>query len=77
MEIRGSVSQLTGRRKSCINWVKLSLPLDLTGPFLPQILSVTGFVDSDRGDLKLMVYLAGAKYMGYLCHSNTVLICRE
>ncbi|XP_065772879.1 LOW QUALITY PROTEIN: PAX-interacting protein 1-like [Muntiacus reevesi] len=42
-----------------------------------HIISVTGFVDSDRGDLKLMVYLAGAKYPGYLCCSNTVLICRE
>lgn len=43
----------------------------------PQIISVTGFVDGDRDDLKLMAYLAGAKYTGYLCRSNTVLICRE
>lgn len=42
-----------------------------------QIISVTGFVDGDRDDLKLMAYLAGAKYTGYLCRSNTVLICRE
>ncbi|KAH0627598.1 hypothetical protein JD844_003528 [Phrynosoma platyrhinos] len=42
-----------------------------------QIISVTGFVDSDRDDLKLMAYLAGAKYTGYLCHSNTILICKE
>lgn len=38
---------------------------------------MTGFVDNDRDDLKLMAYLAGAKYTGYLCRSNTVLICRE
>ncbi|XP_043753332.1 PAX-interacting protein 1-like [Cervus elaphus] len=38
---------------------------------------MTGFVDSNRDDLKRMVYLAGAKYMGYLCRSNTILICRE
>uniref|UniRef100_A0A8C7HNT4 PAX-interacting protein 1 n=1 Tax=Oncorhynchus kisutch TaxID=8019 RepID=A0A8C7HNT4_ONCKI len=42
-----------------------------------QIISVTGFVDSDRDDLKLMAYLAGARYTGYLCRSNTVLICKE
>lgn len=42
-----------------------------------QILSVTGFVDADRDDLKLMAYLAGARYTGYLCRSNTVLICKE
>lgn len=45
--------------------------------FCLQIISVTGFVDSDRDDLKLMAYLAGAKYTGYLCRSNTVLICKE
>lgn len=45
--------------------------------FSPQIISVTGFVDNDRDDLKLMAYLAGAKYTGYLCRSNTVLICKE
>lgn len=46
--------------------------------FVPlQIISVTGFVDSDRDDLKLMAYLAGARYTGYLCRSNTVLICKE
>ncbi|EMP37523.1 PAX-interacting protein 1 [Chelonia mydas] len=44
---------------------------------LEKIISVTGFVDSDRDDLKLMAYLAGAKYTGYLCRSNTVLICKE
>lgn len=38
---------------------------------------MTGFVDNDRDDLKLMAYLAGAKYTGYLCRSNTVLICKE
>lgn len=42
-----------------------------------QIISVTGFVDADRDDLKLMAYLAGARYTGYLCRSNTVLICKE
>lgn len=42
-----------------------------------QILSVTGFVDADRDDLKLMAYLAGARYTGYLCRSNTVLVCKE
>uniref|UniRef100_A0A8C0D4I4 PAX-interacting protein 1 n=1 Tax=Balaenoptera musculus TaxID=9771 RepID=A0A8C0D4I4_BALMU len=42
-----------------------------------QIISVTGFVDRDRDDLKLMAYLAGAKYTGYLCRSNTVLVCKE
>lgn len=45
--------------------------------FSHQIISVTGFVDNDRDDLKLMAYLAGAKYTGYLCRSNTVLICKE
>lgn len=43
----------------------------------PQIISVTGFVDADRDDLKLMAYLTGARYTGYLCRSNTVLICKE
>lgn len=42
-----------------------------------QIISVTGFVDADRDDLKLMAYLAGARYTGYLCRSNTILICKE
>lgn len=42
-----------------------------------QIISVTGFVDADRDDLKLMAYLTGARYTGYLCRSNTVLICKE
>ncbi|KAF6086529.1 PAX interacting protein 1 [Phyllostomus discolor] len=46
-------------------------------PCAQHIISVTGFVDGDRDDLKLMAYLAGAKYTGYLCRSNTVLICRE
>uniref|UniRef100_A0A4W2G4F4 PAX-interacting protein 1 n=1 Tax=Bos indicus x Bos taurus TaxID=30522 RepID=A0A4W2G4F4_BOBOX len=46
-------------------------------PCSQHIISVTGFVDNDRDDLKLMAYLAGAKYTGYLCRSNTVLICRE
>ncbi|KAM9669230.1 LOW QUALITY PROTEIN: PAX-interacting protein 1-like [Dama dama] len=46
-------------------------------PCSQHIISMTGFVDSDRDDLKQMVYLAGAKYTGYLCHSNTILICRE
>ncbi|XP_062982106.1 PAX-interacting protein 1 isoform X2 [Elgaria multicarinata webbii] len=46
-------------------------------PCSQHIVSVTGFVDSDRDDLKLMAYLAGAKYTGYLCRSNTVLICKE
>ncbi|XP_041848881.1 PAX-interacting protein 1 [Melanotaenia boesemani] len=46
-------------------------------PCSQHIVSVTGFVDSDRDDLKLMAYLAGARYTGYLCRSNTVLICKE
>ncbi|KAM4029229.1 PAX-interacting protein 1 [Anomaloglossus baeobatrachus] len=46
-------------------------------PCSQHIVSVTGFIDSDRDDLKLMAYLAGAKYTGYLCRSNTVLICKE
>ncbi|XP_066093386.1 PAX-interacting protein 1 isoform X2 [Saccopteryx bilineata] len=46
-------------------------------PCSQHIISVTGFVDGDRDDLKLMTYLAGAKYTGYLCRSNTVLICKE
>lgn len=46
-------------------------------PCAQHIISVTGFVDSDRDDLKLMAYLAGARYTGYLCRSNTVLICKE
>ncbi|XP_056149133.1 PAX-interacting protein 1 [Lampris incognitus] len=46
-------------------------------PCSQHIISVTGFVDTDRDDLKLMAYLAGARYTGYLCHSNTVLICKE
>uniref|UniRef100_A0A1A7XJ14 PAX-interacting protein 1 n=1 Tax=Iconisemion striatum TaxID=60296 RepID=A0A1A7XJ14_9TELE len=46
-------------------------------PCSQHIVSVTGFVDADRDDLKLMTYLAGARYTGYLCRSNTVLICKE
>nr|XP_029479523.1 PAX-interacting protein 1-like [Oncorhynchus nerka] len=46
-------------------------------PCSQHIISVTGFVDSERDDLKLMAYLAGARYTGYLCRSNTVLICKE
>ncbi|KPP73451.1 PAX-interacting protein 1-like, partial [Scleropages formosus] len=46
-------------------------------PCSQHIISVTGFVDTDRDDLKLMAYLAGARYTGYLCRSNTVLICKE
>ncbi|XP_051944079.1 PAX-interacting protein 1 [Hippocampus zosterae] len=46
-------------------------------PCSQHILSVTGFVDADRDDLKLMAYLAGARYTGYLCRSNTVLVCKE
>ncbi|KAK1173993.1 PAX-interacting protein 1-like [Acipenser oxyrinchus oxyrinchus] len=46
-------------------------------PCSQHIISVTGFVDTDRDDLKLMAYLAGAKYTGYLCRSNTVLVCKE
>ncbi|XP_067864383.1 PAX-interacting protein 1 [Heptranchias perlo] len=46
-------------------------------PCSQHMISVTGFMDSDRDDLKLMGYLAGAKYTGYLCRSNTVLICKE
>lgn len=46
-------------------------------PCAQHIISMTGFVDSDRDELKLMAYLAGAKYTGYLCRSNTVLICKE
>uniref|UniRef100_A0A3Q3B1C9 PAX-interacting protein 1 n=1 Tax=Kryptolebias marmoratus TaxID=37003 RepID=A0A3Q3B1C9_KRYMA len=46
-------------------------------PCSQHIVSVTGFVDADRDDLKLMAYLAGARYTGYLCRSNTVLICKE
>ncbi|MEQ2252262.1 hypothetical protein ILYODFUR_019951 [Ilyodon furcidens] len=45
-------------------------------PCSQHILSVTGFVDADRDDLKLMAYLAGARYTGYLCRGNTVLICK-
>lgn len=45
-------------------------------PCSQHIISVTGFVDTDRDDLKLMSYLAGARYTGYLCRSNTVLICK-
>uniref|UniRef100_A0A3P8WZZ6 PAX-interacting protein 1 n=1 Tax=Cynoglossus semilaevis TaxID=244447 RepID=A0A3P8WZZ6_CYNSE len=46
-------------------------------PCSQHIISVTGFLDTDRDDLKLMAYLAGARYTGYLCRSNTVLICKE
>ncbi|CAF88514.1 unnamed protein product, partial [Tetraodon nigroviridis] len=46
-------------------------------PCSQHIMSVTGFVDADRDDLKLMAYLTGARYTGYLCRSNTVLICKE
>uniref|UniRef100_A0A3B5QGU2 PAX-interacting protein 1 n=1 Tax=Xiphophorus maculatus TaxID=8083 RepID=A0A3B5QGU2_XIPMA len=46
-------------------------------PCSQHILSVTGFMDADRDDLKLMAYLAGARYTGYLCRGNTVLICKE
>ncbi|XP_072110162.1 PAX-interacting protein 1 isoform X1 [Mobula birostris] len=46
-------------------------------PCSQHMISVTGFMHSDRDDLKLMGYLAGAKYTGYLCRSNTVLICKE
>lgn len=51
--------------------------LQLFVAVFPQIISVTGFMDADRDDLKLMAYLAGARYTGYLCRSNTVLICKE
>lgn len=51
--------------------------LQLSVAVFPQIISVTGFMDADRDDLKLMAYLAGARYTGYLCRSNTVLICKE
>lgn len=56
----------------CIFDVLLLVPLRS-----PQIISVTGFVDEDRDDLKLMAYLTGARYTGYLCRSNTVLICKQ
>ncbi|KAG9355855.1 hypothetical protein JZ751_000697 [Albula glossodonta] len=46
-------------------------------PCSQHIISVTGFVDTDRDDLKLMAYLTGARYTGYLCRSNTALICKE
>ncbi|XP_061694687.1 PAX-interacting protein 1 isoform X2 [Syngnathoides biaculeatus] len=46
-------------------------------PCSHHIISVTGFVDADRDDLKLMAYLAGARYTGYLCRSNSVLVCKE
>ncbi|XP_077392039.1 PAX-interacting protein 1 [Festucalex cinctus] len=46
-------------------------------PCSQHIISVTGFVDADRDDLKVMAYLAGARYTGYLCRSNTVLVCKE
>ncbi|XP_069770891.1 PAX-interacting protein 1 isoform X2 [Narcine bancroftii] len=46
-------------------------------PCSQHMISVTGFMHGDRDDLKLMGYLAGAKYTGYLCRSNTVLICKE
>ncbi|KAJ3595202.1 hypothetical protein NHX12_004506 [Muraenolepis orangiensis] len=45
-------------------------------PCSQHIISLTGFVDTDRDDLKLMAYLAGARYTGYLCRSNTVLVCK-
>ncbi|XP_026575675.1 PAX-interacting protein 1 isoform X1 [Pseudonaja textilis] len=45
-------------------------------PCSQHIITVTGFVDGDRIDLKLMANLAGAKYTGYLCRSNTILICK-
>ena len=76
-EGRKHVSAAQLMEKAHIKWVKSLFRPDLTGPFPPQIISVTGFVDNDRDDLKLMAYLAGAKYTGYLCRSNTVLICRE
>ncbi|KAB0344214.1 hypothetical protein FD754_021140, partial [Muntiacus muntjak] len=89
-QVSGLFTQVIKERKRCImaHWLNMVLKKKLVPPPLGtalstglpaggQIISVTGFVDSDRDDLKRMVYLAGAKYTGYLCRSNTVLICRE
>lgn len=71
-ELQNTALQLAGSISAC----QIFTPALFVAVF-PQIISVTGFMDADRDDLKLMAYLAGARYTGYLCRSNTVLICKE
>uniref|UniRef100_S4R8J9 PAX-interacting protein 1 n=1 Tax=Petromyzon marinus TaxID=7757 RepID=S4R8J9_PETMA len=58
----------------------LHLPMALqhsAKPCASHIISVTGFVDQDREELKLMIALTGGRYTGYLSRSNTLLVCKE
>ncbi|XP_078719595.1 PAX-interacting protein 1 [Lampetra fluviatilis] len=58
----------------------LHLPMALqhsAKPCASHIISVTGFVDQDREDLKLMIALTGGRYTGYLSRSNTLLVCKD
>ncbi|XP_075924649.1 PAX-interacting protein 1 isoform X2 [Petromyzon marinus] len=58
----------------------LHLPMALqhsAKPCASHIISVTGFVDQDREELKLMIALTGGRYTGYLSRSNTLLVCKD
>ena len=46
-----------------------------TPPCENYLLAVTGFADSDRDWLKLMIEMVGAKYTGCLTKHNNALIC--
>ncbi|XP_078579620.1 PAX-interacting protein 1-like [Branchiostoma floridae x Branchiostoma japonicum] len=61
-------------------WKALHLPTPFPHSIKPcngQIIAVTGFVDQDRENLKMMISLAGAKYTGSFSRFNTVLICKR
>lgn len=73
--VRSTSENLQGNLRRTCGFLPTTEPL--FSIFCPQIISVTGFVDEDRDDLKLMAYLTGARYTGYLCRSNTVLICKQ
>ncbi len=71
------LSDTIARKKVLPPWkaVHFPLPAGFAPPCENFLLTVTGFADSDREWVKLMIRAAGAKYTGCLSKHNDAIIC--
>ncbi|XP_021368129.1 PAX-interacting protein 1-like isoform X2 [Mizuhopecten yessoensis] len=67
------------RKRMLPPWQALHIPLIFADvkPCCNQIICVTNFEGDERMRIKQMINAIGAKYTGYMTHSNSVLVCKR
>lgn len=73
------LNDVLSKKKMLPPWQALHLPIKHSEikPCKNQIICVTNFDGDERTRIKQMISAIGAKYTGYMTHSNSVLICKK